>query len=74
MGSMQESKVVVVLTPREANFLEDVLDDESDRMQHKRKPGAGPSRKEKLLNSVSQKVIGAAASPVKSRSAPLPPR
>lgn len=65
---MQESKVVVVLTLREANLLEDVLDDESYRMQHKRKPGAGPGRKERLLNSVSQVVIEAAASPVKSQS------
>jgi hypothetical protein len=58
---MQKSNVVLALTPREADFLEDLLDDQSYRMGCARKPGAGPSRKEKLLNSITEKLIYAAA-------------
>ena len=59
MGSMQE-KVVVSFTPEETELLEDVLDRESDRME-KMRPGARPGKKEKLLNSVTQKMIDANA-------------
>jgi hypothetical protein len=58
---MQKPEILIALTPTQADFLEDLLDEESERMQLSRKPGAGPGRKEKLLNSISEAVISATA-------------
>jgi hypothetical protein len=58
---MPQSNAVLALTPRQGEFLEDLLDLESERMRNARKPGAGPGRTEKLLNSISERVIVAGA-------------
>ena len=52
-----ELAITLCLTKKEADYLEDLLDDESARFQENRKPGAGPGPKERLLNELSEEVI-----------------
>jgi hypothetical protein len=49
--------ITLCLTKQEANCLQDILDNESWRFQQKRKPGAGPGPKERLLNELAEEVV-----------------
>jgi hypothetical protein len=52
-----ELAIVLCLTKKEADLLEDILDDESERFRGKRKKGSGPGKKETLLNELAEEVI-----------------
>jgi hypothetical protein len=51
----------VVLDTKQADVLEDILDEKSWMLHQSRKHGAGPSKSENLINSILDEVVYASA-------------